>query len=104
MNDSADIKAAAQSLQSALSKLEGAIDPLLSKVRQLSVQSVESESFFEDRARLASELDNAKADKESLESHMRQREQELDSLAKETSQEIELVMRHVQSALEGMSS
>ncbi len=104
MNDSADIKAAAQSLQSALSKLEGAIDPLLGKMGTLKAQTAESEGFSQDRARLAAELDNAKADKESVESQMQQREKDLEALATETSQEIEMVMRHVQSALEGIQS
>ena len=67
MNDSADIKDAAQFLQSALKKLEGAIDPFLISYSQLKSDSTDSESFSQDRARLASELDDVKSEKEDLE-------------------------------------
>lgn len=104
MNDSADINVAAQSLQSALKKLEGAIDPLLGRLRKLEEASAESESFAGDRARLAAELDDAKADKEKMYSQLKQREEELEGLAEETTQELDRVIRHVQSTLEGLPS
>lgn len=104
MNDSADIKDAAESLNAALEKLEHAISPVLSKYQDLKAQNIESESFSKDRARLAAELDNAKAEQEKLLTGMSAREKELDALANETTQELDRVIRHVQVALEGMTS
>lgn len=104
MNDSADIKAAADSLNAALEKLEQAISPVLSNYKDLKVQNRESESFSQDRARLAAELDNAKAEQEKILSGVNLREKELDALANETTQELDRVIRHVQVALEGLSS
>lgn len=104
MNDSADIKAAAESLNAALQKLEQAISPVLSNYQDLKDQSRESESFAEDRARLAAELDSAKAEQEKIMSNMTAREKELDILANETTQELDRVIRHVQVAMEGLPS
>lgn len=104
MNDSADIKTAAQSLQSALKKLEEAIDPFLSNFAQLKCESTESESFTQDRARLASELDDVKSENEDLERKLASREKEFASLAKESTQEINSVIKSVQVALEGLPS
>jgi methyl-accepting chemotaxis protein len=104
MNDSADIKAAAESLNAALEKLEQAINPVLSNYQDLKSQNAESESFAQDRARLASELDSAKAEQEKVMAHMTAREKELDILANETTQELERVIRHVQVAMEGLPS
>jgi len=104
MNDSADIKAAAQSLNAALEKLEQVISPVLTNYRDLKSQSAESESFAQDRARLAAELDSAKAEQEKVMAHMTARERELDILANETTQELDRVIRHVQVAMEGLPS
>jgi len=104
MNDSADMKAAAESLNAALQKLEQAISPVLSNYQDLKAQSRESESFAEDRARLAAELDSAKAEQEKIMSNMTAREKELDILANETTQELDRVIRHVQVAMEGLPS
>lgn len=104
MSDSADIKMAAQSLQSALKTLEGAIDPFLSKYSRLKAESTESESFSQDRARLASELDDVKSEKEDLEKKVASREKEFASVAAESTQEINSVIKTVQTALEGLPS
>lgn len=104
MNDSADIKAAADSLQSALSKLESAIDPFLRRLSQLQVESTESESFSQDRARLASQLDDIKSEKMDLEQKMSSREKEFAAVAAESTQEINSVIKTVQIALEGLPS
>tara|TARA_R110002020_G_scaffold5185_2_gene21961 strand:- start:452 stop:766 length:315 start_codon:yes stop_codon:yes gene_type:complete len=104
MNDSADIKTAAQSLQSALKKLEGAIDPFLNNYAKLQSDSSESESFTQDRARLASELDDVKSEKEELEKKMASREKEFAAVAAESTQEINSVIKTVQTALEGLPS
>jgi len=49
MEESADIRAAADRLQSALQTLEGALDPLLDRVKKLEKTAEESQSFGEDR-------------------------------------------------------
>jgi len=61
MNDSADMKMAADRLQNALRSLEGALDPLLERVSVLESSAKEAATLSEDRAALASELDEAKA-------------------------------------------
>ena len=104
MNDSADMKSAAQSLQLALTKLEGALDPLMRNVHQLKAEATESEGFSQDRARLASELDNAKAEAEDLQKKMVAREKEFASLAEESTQELNSVIKTVQIAMEGLPS
>jgi len=104
MTDSADIKLAAQSLQAALKKLEGAIDPFLNRYSQLQAESTESESFSQDRARLASQLDDIKSEKEDLEKKVASREKEFAAVAAESTQEINSVIKTVQVALEGLPS
>jgi len=95
MNDSADMKAAADRLQSALRSLEGALDPLLTKVSRLEGQVKEAETMGEDRAALAAKLDEAKARTETFEA----REREFNALADETTQELDRVIKQVRNAL-----
>jgi len=59
MNDSADMKMAADRLQNALRSLEGALDPLLERVGVLEASAKEAATLSEDRAALASQLDEA---------------------------------------------
>jgi len=51
MNDSADIKTAANRLQTALSNLEESLSPLLEKVTRLERVAQEAESFKTDRSK-----------------------------------------------------
>jgi len=95
MTDSADIKMAAERLQQALRKLEGSLDPLLGRLSQLERESVESQSFEQDRAALAAKLDEAKSREEDYQA----REKEFAQLADETTQELDRVIRQVSSAL-----
>ena len=111
MNDSADIQTASEKLQLALEKLEEAVSPLLSELGQLKAKSAESESFTQDRSRLAAELDSTKADQEKLESEHKElteklqvREGQFKSLAHETHLELDRVIRHVEGALERLPS
>jgi len=84
--------------------LESAVLPLGKKVSQLEKVSTEAEVFSRDRAKLASELDIAKAEHEAMEANMNKREKEFESLADETTQELDRVIRHVQSTLERLPS
>jgi len=95
MNDSADMKMAADRLQNALRSLEGALDPLLDRVNVLEASAKEAATLSEDRASLASELDEAKAKAEAFEA----REKEFNSLADETTAELDRVIRQVRQAL-----
>ena len=95
MNDSVDIKTAADRLQSALKNLEGSLTPLLDKVGKLERIASEAESFETDRASLAASLDQAK----SREAEYEAREAEFKDLADATTQELDTVIRQVQKAL-----
>lgn len=102
MTDSADISDAAKRLQLALSKLEGKLDPILSKVARLEAQTQEASVFTQDRARLASELDEAKSKNEQFATRIETaaaREIEFAQLAEVTTQEIERVINDVERAL-----
>jgi len=48
MNDSADMKTAADRLQKALRSLEGALDPLLARVSDLETRVNEAKTLDED--------------------------------------------------------
>jgi len=95
MNDSADMKVAADRLQNALRSLEGALDPLLERVSVLERSAKEAATLSEDRASLASELDEAKAKTEAFDA----REKEFNVLADETTAELDRVIRQVRQAL-----
>lgn len=107
---------AADRLQQALKSLEGALDPLLVRVQELEQdalahQSVlathaaalearegeisDTKNFESDRARLATELDAAKAREEQYKA----REGDVAKLANETSAELESVISQVLLAL-----
>lgn len=95
MNDSADIKMAADRLQSALRHLEGSLSPLLDKVSRLEIVAKEAETFKTDRADLASQLDTAKA----REDNFKARESEFARLADETRSELDRVIKQVKDVL-----
>ena len=95
MNDSADIKTAADKLQSALRALEGSLTPLLDKVSRLEAEAKEAETMGADRADLAAKLDASKANEE----RFTVREKEFNALADETTQELDRVIRQVRTAL-----
>lgn len=95
MNDSADIKTAADKLQSALRALEGSLTPLLDRVNRLETANKEAETMGVDRAALAAKLDESTAKEEGYAA----REKEFNALAAETTQELDRVIRQVRTAL-----
>lgn len=95
MNDSADIKLAADRLQQALRKLEDSLDPLLTKVGSLEKKASEADDFGKDRAALARQLDEAAA----REAAFKEKEAEFSALADETTDELDRVIRQVKIAL-----
>ncbi len=96
MSDSADMKEAADKLNRALANLEAALDPMVADLARLRKVESESENFVEDRAKLAQQLDNAKA----REASYNDREAEFQRLADETTGELDKVIAKVQSVLE----
>jgi len=96
MSDGVDMNEAAKALQTALSKLEGSLSSLLSKVSRLEKAEQDGQAFSEDRARLASELDLAKSQNEQHQA----REAEFSALAAQTTQELDRVIADVQRALQ----
>jgi hypothetical protein len=95
MNDSADMKRAAEKLQLALRALEGSLNPLLDKVSRLEAEAKEAETMTADRAKLAAKLDESTAKEENFAA----REKEFNVLADETTQELDRVIRQVRTAL-----
>lgn len=96
MNDSADIRVAAEKLNAALKNLEAAVDPMLADLSDLKQFKNESENFVEDRAKLAQALDEAKARGAQFDG----REAEFRRLADETTNELDQVIAKVQNVLE----
>ncbi len=100
MNDSADIKNAADRLQSALAKLENSLTPLLQDLNRLESVEKESIRFKADRADLAAQLDHAKARSQDFD----KREAEFTELTNETITELDRVIRQVNTVLQQQSS
>jgi len=99
MNDSADIKMAAERLANALEKLEQNLDPMLAEFSRLERVASESEGFASDRTRLATELDEAKA----LQGQYRDREEEFRRMAGQTKSELDQAITQVKNVLERYS-
>jgi len=97
MNDSADIKTAAARLQTALRSLEDSLDPIITRVSKLEKIAKEAETFGEDRAQLATLLDESTA-KEAV---FAKREAEFKALADSSTQELDDIISQVQRALAG---
>ena len=95
MDNSIDMRGAADRLQSALKSLETALDPLIQKVNQLENSVKESGNFEADRAGLAAQLDEAKA----REKTYIERQSMMSMLADETTKEIDRAIKEVQSVL-----
>ena len=116
MNDSADIKLAADRLGEAIGSLEGAVRPLMSRIAKLEKLASEAESFEADRADLARQLDQSESravdfetreadfkDRESAfeakEAAFETRETEVAELAAQTRRELDHVIEQVRMAL-----
>lgn len=100
MNDSADIKTAAARLQSALRSLEDSLGPVMSRVTILEKAAKDAESFQQDRAQLATLLDESTA----KEAYFTEREAEFNALAENSAKELDAIISQVQQALSGATS
>ena len=97
MNDSADIKTAAARLQSALRSLEESLGSMISRVNNLEKVAKEAENFQQDRAQLATLLDESTA-KEAV---FTEREAEFNALADRSAKELDSIISQVKQALSG---
>ena len=84
-----EIKSVTARLDTALDRLEAAIDTLMSRTGDPDVKNAELEALVADRAKLAEELDASKA-----------REQELQALADEASAALGSAIDEVRAAIE----
>lgn len=100
MNDSADIKTAAARLQSALRSLEESLGSITTRVNNLEKVAKEAENFQQDRAQLATLLDESTA-KEAV---FTERETEFNALADQSAKELDLIISQVKQALFGGTS
>ena len=83
-----EMDAALQRLEAAIDKLEGRLDGLFERLESSRTHEKEAEALRKDRARLASDLDVAKA-----------RERELQRLADEASEALGAAIAEVREAL-----
>ena len=83
-----DMDAALQRLEAAIDRLEGRLDGLFERLDGFRTHEKEAEALRRDRARLASDLDVAKA-----------REKELQRLADEASEALGAAISEVREAL-----
>ena len=83
-----DMDAALQRLEAAIDRLEGRLDGLFERLDGFRTHEKEAEALRRDRARLASDLDVAKA-----------RERELQRLADEASEALGAAISEVREAL-----
>lgn len=100
MNDSADIELASQRLNSALSALIKNLEPILDRVSRLEAAVNEGQQFNEDRARLARELDDTKANL----SLVTAREANMSQLAAKTREELDQTIREIQDMIKDASN
>lgn len=83
-----EIEPAAHALDEALSRLEGALDMLISRSGDPGMMKTELEALVKDRSRLAEELDASLA-----------REKDLQALADEASEALGAAIEEVRAAL-----
>ncbi len=100
MNDSADIKTAANRLKAALAALDDSLGSAISRISSLEKVAEESKTFQEDRAQLATLLDESTA-KEAV---FVEREAEFNTLAESSTRELDAIISQVQQALSGETS
>ena len=86
--DQAQMDGALRQLEAAIDRLEGRLDGMFEKLERQRAQSREADALRLDRARLASDLDAAKA-----------RERELQKLADEASEALGAAISEVREAL-----
>jgi len=100
MNDSADIKTAANRLKAALAALDDSLGSTITRIQSLEKVAKEAETFQEDRAQLATLLDESTA----KEAAFAERETEFKALAESSTRELDAIISQVEQALSGGAS
>lgn len=100
MTDSADIKSAKLALDQAIDSLEHGLGDLMTRMAALETSANDSETFREDRVKLAGQLDEMAAEAESAKNQLASREAEFVKLTQESEAELDRVMGVVRGALE----
>ena len=95
------LKGAADRLNAALKGLDRALDPVLTRLSRAETKLTETQGFGEDRARLASELDEATARTRELESRLSAREEEFAALSRDTRAELDDTIGVLRDVLSG---
>ena len=103
MTDSADIKSAKQALDTAVNSLEASLSDLMSRMSALEASANDSETFREDRVKLAGQLDDMAAAAESAKNQLASREAEFIKITQDSEAELDRVMGVVRGALERSS-
>jgi len=103
MTDSADMKSAKQALDEAVDSLEASLGDLMTRMSALEASANDSESFREDRVKLAGQLDEMAAAAEDAKNQLATREAEFIKIAQDSEAELDRVMGVVRGALERSS-
>ena len=100
MTDSADIKSAKLALSNAVDSLEAGLSDLMKRMQSLEASANDSESFREDRTKLAGQLDEMAAAAEAAKTRLASREAEFIKITQDSEAELDRVMGAVRGALE----
>lgn len=100
MTDSVDIKSAKIALSNAVDSLETGLSNLMKRMRSLEASASDSESFREDRTKLAGQLDEMAAVAEAAKTRLASREAEFIKITQDSEAELDRVMGAVRGALE----
>lgn len=100
MTDSADIKSAKQALTKAVDSLEAGLSDIMTRMQALEASANDTETFREDRTKLAGQLDEMAAEAEAAKTQLASREAEFIKLTLDSEAELDRVMGAVRGALE----
>ncbi len=100
MTDSADIKSAKQALTKAVDSLEAGLSDIMTRMQALEASANDTETFREDRTKLAGQLDEMAAEAEAAKTQLASREAEFIKLTQDSEAELDRVMGAVRGALE----
>ena len=103
MTDSADMKSAEQALDKAVDSLEASLGDLMTRMTALETSANDSETFREDRVKLAGQLDEMAAAAEAAKNQLASREAEFIKITQDGEAELDRVMSVVRGALERSS-
>ena len=103
MTDSADMKSAKQALDKAVDSLEASLGDLMTRMTALETSANDSETFREDRVKLAGQLDEMAAAAEAAKNQLASREAEFIRITQDGEAELDRVMSVVRGALERSS-